>query len=183
MNISLPESLKNFVKERAANTDYSNPSDYIRALIRADKQKAAEEKLEQTLLEGLNSGPSEPIDNAFWERLKHRASGQEWMLNLYIRPVAAQDIEEIIDYLVEENTSAAQNFIKDLEDAFELLAANPKVGTKREYRSEALSGMRMFPLKKFSTYLVFYLADKQTIDIVRILHGHRDIEQLFTAKD
>lgn len=77
MNISLPESLKNFVKERTDNTDYSNPSDYIRALIRADKQKAAEEKLEKALLEGLNSGPAEPIDDAFWDRLRHRASGQE----------------------------------------------------------------------------------------------------------
>lgn len=102
------------------------------------------------------------------------------MLNLYIRPIAAQDIEEIIDYLIQENTSAAQHFIKDLEDSFELLANNPKIGTQRDYRSQALSGMRMFPLKKFSSYLVFYLADKQTIDIVRVIHGHRDIEQLFT---
>ena len=77
MNVSLPDSLKHFVQERASSSDYSNPSDYIRALIRADKQRAAEEKLEQVLLEGLSSGPSVPVDSTFWERLNQRASGAE----------------------------------------------------------------------------------------------------------
>ena len=75
MNVSLPDSLKHFVQERANSSDYSNPSDYIRALIRADKQRAAEEKLEAALLEGLSSGPSVSIDSTFWERLNQRASG------------------------------------------------------------------------------------------------------------
>ena len=67
--------LKNFTQECANSLDYSNPSDYIRALIRADKQRAAAEKLEQALLEGLSSGPSSPVDDTFWERLNQRASG------------------------------------------------------------------------------------------------------------
>jgi len=75
MNISLPDSLKNFAQERANSSDYSNPSDYIRALIRADKQRAAEEELEQALLLGLSSGPSAPVDATFWGRLNKRASG------------------------------------------------------------------------------------------------------------
>ncbi|PWQ94876.1 type II toxin-antitoxin system ParD family antitoxin [Leucothrix arctica] len=74
MNVSLPDNLKDFVQQRAKSSDYSNPSDYIRALIRADKQRAAEEKLEQALLIGLSSEPSTPVDNTFWERLNKRAS-------------------------------------------------------------------------------------------------------------
>lgn len=101
------------------------------------------------------------------------------MLNLYIRPAASLDIDEIVDYLVEENTSAAQSFIKELQQCFELLSENPKIGVQRQYRTAALSNMRMFPLKKFSTYLVFYLSDDETIDIFRVLHGQRDIERLF----
>ena len=77
MNISLPDSLKDFVQERATSADYSNPSDYIRALIRQDKQRKAEEQLEQALLEGLNSGPSIAIDDEFWKRLNQRASNTE----------------------------------------------------------------------------------------------------------
>ena len=102
------------------------------------------------------------------------------MLNLYIRPAASDDIDEIVDYLLGESVPAAQGFVKDLQKCFDLLTENPKIGVQREYRSAALSGMRMSPLKKFSTYLVFYLSDDQTIDIVRVLHGRRDIEQLFS---
>jgi antitoxin ParD1/3/4 len=67
LNISLPEALKEFVHERVAEKAYSNPSDYIRALIREDQKRRAEEKLAQLLLEGLESG--EPRDYDF-ERIR-----------------------------------------------------------------------------------------------------------------
>ena len=56
MNISLPEPLKEFVKQRVQEQHYSNPSDYIRALIRDDQKKQAQEKLEKMLLDGMQSG-------------------------------------------------------------------------------------------------------------------------------
>jgi antitoxin ParD1/3/4 len=62
LNISLPEALKEFVHERVAEKAYSNPSDYVRALIREDQRRRAEEKLEQLLLEGLESGEPRPYD-------------------------------------------------------------------------------------------------------------------------
>ena len=102
------------------------------------------------------------------------------MLKLHIRPRAAKDVDEIIDYFVLKNTQTAQDFVSDLERCFTLLAENPQIGVQREYRSKALAGMHMFPLKNYSSCLVFYMADDRTIDIVRILHGRRDIERLFT---
>ena len=62
LNISLPEALKEFVHERVAEKAYSNPSDYIRTLIREDQKRRAEEKLEDLLLEGLASGEPRPYD-------------------------------------------------------------------------------------------------------------------------
>jgi putative addiction module CopG family antidote len=44
LNISLPEALKEFVHQRVAEKAYSNPSDYVRALIREDQRRRAEEK-------------------------------------------------------------------------------------------------------------------------------------------
>ena len=72
MNISLPDSLKDYVKQRVAQRHYSNPSDYIRALIREDKIHAAEEDLERLLLEGLESGEPVPLDDAFWNKKRAR---------------------------------------------------------------------------------------------------------------
>lgn len=70
MNISLPEALKDYVKERVAEEGYSNPSDYVRALIREDRKRREEQKLEALLLEGLNSGPAEEITAGDWADLR-----------------------------------------------------------------------------------------------------------------
>jgi antitoxin ParD1/3/4 len=69
MNISLPESLKDFVKERVEEEHYSNPSDYVRALIREDQKHRDEKKLEEMLLAGIRSGSRE-LSRKDWEKLK-----------------------------------------------------------------------------------------------------------------
>lgn len=56
LNISLPEGLKEYVNQRVAEESYSTASDYIRALIREDRRRRAERKLEALLLEGIESG-------------------------------------------------------------------------------------------------------------------------------
>jgi antitoxin ParD1/3/4 len=69
MNISLPESLKEYVKERVEEEHYSTPSDYVRSLIREDQKQRDEKKLEQMLLEGLKSGPPIEMTPREWKRL------------------------------------------------------------------------------------------------------------------
>ena len=67
LHISLPDSLKQFVKEQVAKGHYSNPSDYLRALIRAEQKRVAEKRLENMLLEGLASGPGVTAGTPEWE--------------------------------------------------------------------------------------------------------------------
>ena len=55
MNISLPESMKQFVDERLSEHEYGTASEYVRELIRADQRRREEEKLERLLLERLES--------------------------------------------------------------------------------------------------------------------------------
>jgi len=55
MSISLPDELKQFAEKKGKGGDYSTPSDYIRSLIRRDKEEAWA-RLEAMLIEGLNSG-------------------------------------------------------------------------------------------------------------------------------
>jgi antitoxin ParD1/3/4 len=72
MNISLPEELKEYVEQRAQG-GYSTPSEFVRELIRRDQKRHAKERLEQLLLEGLESGEPIPADEAFWTNLKNDA--------------------------------------------------------------------------------------------------------------
>ncbi len=70
INISLPESMKEYVEAQVAGGGYSTASEYLRELIRADQKQKAEEKLEALLLEGLNSGEPVELTPTFWEDLR-----------------------------------------------------------------------------------------------------------------
>lgn len=72
MNISLPDSLKQFVDGQIAQGRYSSVSEYMRELIRADEKRKAEEHLEAKLLEGLNSPESE-LTPADWSAIRKEA--------------------------------------------------------------------------------------------------------------
>ena len=73
MNISLPEPLKDHVRTQVATGDYANPSDYVRALIRADRQRIDETRLERMLLEGLASGAPVEISPERLTELREKA--------------------------------------------------------------------------------------------------------------
>ena len=68
LNISLPQSLKEFVEAQVQQSGFSTPSEYIRNLVRDDQKRRAEEKLEALLLEGLNSGDPIEITPEYWEK-------------------------------------------------------------------------------------------------------------------
>jgi len=69
MNISLPESMKEFIDEQVRKDGYGTVSEYLRALVRAEQKRQAEQRLYDLLLEGLNSPRSE-MTGADWEDIR-----------------------------------------------------------------------------------------------------------------
>lgn len=67
MNISLPDELKQFVDEQVAEHDYGSSSEYLRELIR--KQRDVE-KLRALLLEGAESRPGRPVTDGTFRELR-----------------------------------------------------------------------------------------------------------------
>jgi antitoxin ParD1/3/4 len=67
MNISLPDSLKTFVEEQVSARGYETTSEYVRDLIRQERDR---EHLRGLLLDGAASGPAEPVDEAFFQELR-----------------------------------------------------------------------------------------------------------------
>ena len=59
LNISLPEALKTYVENQVASGDWSTPSEYVRELIRQDKERRLAD-LEQKLL-AATKGPKVTI--------------------------------------------------------------------------------------------------------------------------
>lgn len=70
MNISLPAALKSFVDEQVACRGYGTSSEYLRELIRRDRDR---QHLRGLLLAGAVSAPASPADEAFFDTLRQRA--------------------------------------------------------------------------------------------------------------
>ena len=71
MNVSLPDELKTFVDERVTHDGYGSTSEYVRDLIRRDRERG---HLRDIVLEGANSGPGVVADAAYFDALRQRVS-------------------------------------------------------------------------------------------------------------
>ena len=69
MTVSLPSTQKDYVREQAAATGCSTPSEYIRRLIHADQKAHEQEALEIKILEGLDS-PAREMTGKEWLKLR-----------------------------------------------------------------------------------------------------------------
>lgn len=67
MNISLPETMKDFVDRQVRDGGYSTSSEYVRDLIRKDQVRRAEQHLAALIMEGLESGQAIPADDNYWK--------------------------------------------------------------------------------------------------------------------
>jgi toxin ParE1/3/4 len=95
-----------------------------------------------------------------------------------LRPQALSDIAEIVDYIATENLGAADRFLATAYQAFGELARRPLIGSARRFRRESLRNIRLWRLPYFEKYLVIYMPTEKGVEIIRVLHGARDIERL-----
>ncbi|MGH9446451.1 MAG: type II toxin-antitoxin system RelE/ParE family toxin [Terriglobia bacterium] len=99
---------------------------------------------------------------------------------ILVRPAADRDLDDQAEYLTaHQNLEMGLRFYSAAEETFQLLATQPEMGRTTEYRSAFLTGMRMLPVKQFPKHLVFYRLLEDGIEVIRVLHGARDIEALF----
>lgn len=85
-------------------------------------------------------------------------------------PQAAVDLEGIGDYIASHNPNAAVRFVDALERRWNLLTLHPFSGAPRE---DIAPGIRHLVVGE---YLTLYRVNDDAIEIVRVLHGHRNIE-------
>jgi antitoxin ParD1/3/4 len=69
MNISLPDSLKDFVDAQVAQRGYGTSSEYVRELIRRDRDRM---HLRELLLSGAASEAAASVDPNYFDRLRAR---------------------------------------------------------------------------------------------------------------
>lgn len=99
-------------------------------------------------------------------------------MSSYVLSAAAEsDLNEIWDYIAQDNVDAADEWVDRLFDAFRSIARTPGMGHRREDLT-ALP-IRFWPV---GAYLVLYRAQKQGIEIVAVTRGSRDIPSFLSRR-
>ena len=87
-------------------------------------------------------------------------------------PKAIIDVESIVSIIAADNPGAAARWLDRLLKTFETLGTMPEMGAPR---FDVRPGMRLLP---FGNYLILFQAIDDTAEIVRIVHGAREWEDL-----
>lgn len=96
------------------------------------------------------------------------------MAKVLFTPLASEDLRQIWLYLaVEADEDIADIFVSQIDEKCKLISTAPR-GFR--LRPEFLPNLRSFPHKN---YIIFYIPIDSGIEVFRILHGARDLEQLF----
>jgi toxin ParE1/3/4 len=70
-------------------------------------------------------------------------------------------------------------FEKAVQNLAHRLAGMPGIGVPRSFRNPELHDMRRLTVTGFESWLLFYRDTGDRIDVIRVLHGARDIEAIF----
>lgn len=94
------------------------------------------------------------------------------MSRLLKRPEAKDDLKEIWGYIAQDSPQNADKLLDRIQEKFLALADFPKMGISRD---DLEDGLRAQPV---GSYIIFYFPLEDGVDIVRVIHGSRDIESL-----
>jgi len=88
-------------------------------------------------------------------------------------PAVVRDLTAITDYIAADNLTAALGFCDEVDRILTMIAQYPDIGEAVEHLAP---GLRRLAL---GNYLLFYRHVDDQIELIRLLHGSRDIDQLF----
>ena len=72
LHVSLPEDLKEFVRQEVAEGGYSTPSDFVRSLLRERRAKKLRQQIDAALLASLET-PVEEVTPEYLAKLRREA--------------------------------------------------------------------------------------------------------------
>jgi len=88
------------------------------------------------------------------------------------RPEAQNDLDEIWWFIAQDSPDNADKFLDRVQDSCLTLADFPKMGVSRNEIKNSLRSQTI------GNYLIFYFPLEDGIDIIRVIHGSRDMERL-----
>ena len=101
------------------------------------------------------------------------------MARVVIRPKARRELQQVVVYLTENaGPEVSRRFRRAATETFQSLAAMPAMGSLRKVHRPEFAGIRMWRVKHFESYLIFYFPRKGGIAIERVIHAKQDYQRV-----
>jgi toxin ParE1/3/4 len=97
------------------------------------------------------------------------------MATVCFTPLAISDLKEIRNFIARDKPRIASQYMTMLKQKCELLANSPKLGIQRDEYCK----LYKFPVE---SYLIFYRISPTGIEVIRVLHGSRDIDSILNSE-
>src|SRR2546426_811669 len=92
---------------------------------------------------------------------------------------AHQDLARILGFFLDNNEDdVGTRFVDAYEETLKFVADFPELGIPWESDERRLQNVRVKPIQGFEKYLVFYRYAQDSAYILRLFHGHQDIQNL-----
>jgi antitoxin ParD1/3/4 len=76
MNVSLPADLKRWVDEQVEAGGYGTASEYLRDVLRRDREREARRRLDESLVKAVAEGADTVMDDGDWASMRRAARAQ-----------------------------------------------------------------------------------------------------------
>jgi plasmid stabilization system protein ParE len=93
------------------------------------------------------------------------------MKRFVLTPRAKRDVNEIWDYIADDNIAAADRVLDALDSAMSKLAKNPGIG---HWREDLIDNRHRFFL--VYSYLIVYRHETKPLQVIRVLHASRNLQ-------
>src|SRR5580704_11208886 len=94
---------------------------------------------------------------------------------LRIYPAAEADVDDAALFIAQDNLQAALRFYDAVEKTYRQIRDHPMRWPRFEIGHPRLATLRKTSVFGFRNYLVFYPVEANVVDVIRVLHGARDI--------
>ena len=90
-------------------------------------------------------------------------------------PVAVDDLVSIFDWIANDSPANAAAFVEKLDQRISSLKTHPLLGHVPRDEKLKNSGYRILVIE---SYLVFYIIRGRTVEIHRVVHGFRNLDNI-----
>ena len=105
-------------------------------------------------------------------------------MKVLYRQTANDDIVRQFRYylVTAEAPEIALRFREAVRRTIQSLRQNPHVGPRYSSSNPRLQNLRSWPVAGFEAIRIYYTLDEDTLHIIRILHGKRDVRRILQSE-